>query len=403
MKHVTQKRALKPLLLGSVALAIVGLSPAMSQDRTQMPGAASQSKDSDQPSARENRNQSSPRAQDSERATTGQSSPSPSASQSGETNPRNAQDRDGDAKSPKANRTQDRDAQPPKGNQAQDRDKKRDQNQARERDGKRDRDQAQDRDSKRDRDEAQDRDAKRDRDQAQDRDTKRDRNQAQDRDTRRDRDQARERDSDRTRDRDQARDTDRQQDRNASRAGERQVTEQQRTRISASIRQANVQPVRNVNFSVSVGAVVPASVRFYPVTPAIVEVYPEYRGYRFVLIEDEIVIVEPRSRKIVTVIDSGGSGRAAVHTRGKLTLTEKQRDVVRRAAVQRRTTGSARTTTIERDYVIGEDIPEAVEIETFPETVYTEVPEIRSYRYVVREDDVYVIDPSERRVIEIIR
>jgi hypothetical protein len=83
------------------------------------------------------------------------------------------------------------------------------------------------------------------------------------------------------------------------------------TRISTSIRQANVPPVRNVNFSISVDAVVPASVRFYPVTPAIVEVYPEYSGYQFVVVEEEIVIVEPRSRKIVTVIDTGGSGRAA--------------------------------------------------------------------------------------------
>ena len=64
---------------------------------------------------------------------------------------------------------------------------------------------------------------------------------------------------------------------------------------------------------------------------------------------------------------------------------------------------TSRTTTIERDYVVGEDIPETVEFETFPDTIYTEVPEIRSYRYVVRDEDIYVIDPSERRVIEIIR
>ena len=295
--------------------------------------------------------------------------------------------RDNDRKSPKSNQAQDRDSPSPKGNQAQDRD------------SKREGDRAKDRDSNRDH--AKDSDARRDRDQAQDRDTKRDREQARERDTKRDRDQAGERDT--KRDRDQARDGDRRQDRDAGRASERQVTEQQRTRISTSIRQANVQPLRNVNFSVSVGALVPASVRFYPVTPAIVEIYPEYRGYQFVVVEEEIVIIEPRTRKIVTVIDNGGSGRAATRVRGKLSLTEKQRDVVRRAATQRGTTGTSRTTTIEREYVVGEDIPETVEFETFPDTIYTEVPEIRSYRYVVRDEDIYVIDPSERRVIEIIR
>lgn len=400
MKHPTLTCAVKSLLLGSAAIVIVGLSPAMSQDRAQAPAgqspAASQSKDGVQPSARENRNQPTP-AQEGQRSTGQDASPS---AQPGDKSPRATQNRDDDRKSRKDSQAQDRDA-PPKGKQAQDRDTKRDRDQARDRDTKRDRDQAQDRDSKRDPAQAQDRDSRRDRDQARERDSKRDQNQAKDRDTKRDRDQAGERDS--KRDRDQARDADRRQERDGGRAGERQVTEQQRTRISASIRQANVQPLRNVNFSVSVGAVVPASVRFYPVTPAIVEIYPQYRGYQFVVIEEEIVIVEPRSRKIVTVIDIGGSGRAATRGRGKLILTEKQRDAVRRAAIQRRTTGSGRTTTIEREYVIGEDIPETIEFEAFPDTIYTEVPEIRSYRYVVRDNDVYVIDPSERRVIEIIR
>jgi hypothetical protein len=386
MKHATRTSALKSLLLGSAAIAVIGLSPAMSQDRAQTPGgqspAATQSKDA-APAARE-RGKPSAGEEKSQRGAKGEGA-SPSASQPGDKNPRATQNREDDRKPSKGSQAQDRDA-PSKGNEAKDRDSKRDRNEASERDSKRD--------------QAKERDGKRDRDQARERDGKRDRNEANERDTKRDRDQSGERDS--KRDRDQARDTDRRQDREG-RAGERQVTEQQRTRISTSIRQANVQPVRNVNFSVSVGAVVPTSVRFYPVTPAIVEIYPEYRGYEFVLVEEEIVIVEPRSRKIVTVIDAGGSGRAATRPRGKLSLTEKQREVVRRAAIQRRTTGSARTTMIEREYVIGDDIPETVEFETFPDTIYTEVPEIRSYRYVVRDDDVYVIDPSERRVIEIIR
>jgi hypothetical protein len=373
VKHETS--TLKSLLLGSAAFTLIVLSPAMSQERSQAPGAqspsATQSKDAE-PAARDNRSKSSSGEQKSQRAKGGDASPA--AAQPEDKNTRATQNRDEDRKPTKGSQAQERDTPSQKDNQAKDRDSKRDRDQAKDRDGKRDRDQARERDGKRD--QAEDRDRKRDRDQVRDRDGKRDR--------------------------DQARDSDR-RDRDGQRAGERQVTERQRTRITTSIRQANVQPVRNVNFSVSVGAVVPASVRFYPVTPAIVEVYPQYRGYEFVLVEEEIVIVEPRTRKIVTVIETGGSGRAASRTRGKLSLTEKQREVVRRAAIQRHTTGSARTTTIEREYVIGDDIPASVEFEIFPDTIYAEVPEIRSYRYVVREDDVYVIDPTERRVIEIIR
>ena len=388
MKHEIRTRALKSLLLGGAALTMVGLSSAMSQDRSQMPGgqspAAAKSKDN-QPSARENRGQPTLRAQENNRSTT--QGASPAAAQPKDAAPRATQNRDGETEAPKRN-------------QAQEGDTKRDRNQARERDGKRDPERAQSRDSKGDRDQARERDTKRDSDQVRERDTKRDSDQTRERDTKRDREQAGERDS--KPERSQARETDRRQDRDTTRTRERQVTEQQRTRISASIRQANVQPVRNVNFTVSVGSVVPASVRYYPVTPAIVEIYPEYRGYQFILVKEEIVIVEPRSRKIVTVIDSGGSGRAATRLQGKLSLTEKQRDAVRRTPCSD-AINSSRTTTIEREYVIGEDLPETIEFETFPDTIYTEIPEIRSYRYVVRDDEVYVIDPSERRVIEIIR
>ena len=179
--------------------------------------------------------------------------------------------------------------------------------------------------------------------------------------------------------------------------GSAQPNEQQRTRISASIRQSNIQPIRKLNFSVRVGTIVPASVRFYPVTPAIVEVYPQYRGYNFVLVDEEIVIIEPRTKKIVTII----GGTASV-SRSRLSLSDGQRDAIRRNARQQQTTGSGKVV-IDREIQIGDDLPDSVEFESFPDTVYTEVPEIRSYRYIVRDRDIYLVDPTERRVIEIIR
>ena len=37
-----------------------------------------------------------------------------------------------------------------------------------------------------------------------------------------------------------------------------------------------------------------------------------------------------------------------------------------------------------------------------PDTILTEVPEIRSYEYFVRDDDVVLIDRRERRIVEVI-
>jgi len=49
-------------------------------------------------------------------------------------------------------------------------------------------------------------------------------------------------------------------------------------------------------------AAVPRSVRVYTLPPEIVEVVPEYRGYDYVLVGEDIVIIDPESHEIVAVI-----------------------------------------------------------------------------------------------------
>lgn len=82
------------------------------------------------------------------------------------------------------------------------------------------------------------------------------------------------------------------------------LTTEQRTRITTTIKQTNVRPVTNVNFNVSVGTVVPHSVTLHALPATVIEVYPEWRPYRFILVGDEIVIIEPGTYKIIAVIDA---------------------------------------------------------------------------------------------------
>ena len=181
------------------------------------------------------------------------------------------------------------------------------------------------------------------------------------------------------------------------------INDQQRTRVTQSISRLNVQPLNNVNFSVSVGAVIPRDVHLQPLPADVVEVVPQYRGYDFFVVRDEIVIVEPSTYKIVTVLPrSGGSTAVApAPSRSRASFTEKDREVVRKhvraAPVERRTTGSASTRVEIRR---GERLPDSVEVEEFPETVYREAPSLREYRYIHRENRTYLVDPGERRVIE---
>ena len=85
-------------------------------------------------------------------------------------------------------------------------------------------------------------------------------------------------------------------------AGGNQLTTEQRTKVTTVIKQQNVTPVTNINFSITVGTRVPRDVRFNPLPAEIITVYPGWRGYEFFLTGNEIIVVNPRTLEIVAVL-----------------------------------------------------------------------------------------------------
>jgi hypothetical protein len=86
-------------------------------------------------------------------------------------------------------------------------------------------------------------------------------------------------------------------------AGAKLSTEQ-RTKITTVIRQQNVAPVTHVDFDIRPGVRVTRGVKFYPLPSEVVSVYPEWRGYEYIRVNDQIVVVDPRTLEIVDVIDA---------------------------------------------------------------------------------------------------
>jgi hypothetical protein len=77
------------------------------------------------------------------------------------------------------------------------------------------------------------------------------------------------------------------------------VAPEQRTTIKEYIARENVRPYR-LQSRVAVGAVLPAEVELAPVP----ETWgPTFRSYRYVYTGDDIVLVDPSSRRVVQVID----------------------------------------------------------------------------------------------------
>ncbi len=183
---------------------------------------------------------------------------------------------------------------------------------------------------------------------------------------------------------------------------------EQKTRLHQAITKLDVKPVTSVNFSVSVGTAVPRTVSLHPVPTTIVEIVPQYRGYDYFVVRDQVVIVQPETHKIVDVIERSGPSHARAGTTAtrerRVNLSEKQRSYIRQHATSRRTTTTTTTTGAaprgDTTIVVGEEVPSSIEIESFPADVYREVPTVREYRYVRSGSNMYLVDPSTRHVIE---
>lgn len=78
---------------------------------------------------------------------------------------------------------------------------------------------------------------------------------------------------------------------------------EKRSQISTAIRSEKVTAVTNVNFNVSVGTRVPTDVHVYPLPERVVTIYPEWRGYDFILVDGRYVILRPETHEIVYIIE----------------------------------------------------------------------------------------------------
>jgi hypothetical protein len=153
----------------------------------------------------------------------------------------------------------------------------------------------------------------------------------------------------------------------------------------------------NINVSVNIGQRVPERVRLRPLPDEIIEITPQFRGYEYTVVEDEIIIVEPQTKKVVEIIHSKGGKQAARKAHATLKLSARQRDTIREYVTREKVTPS------QLDVTMGEDVPAAIALQRFPDTVYEEVPEIQDYEYFIANDGVILVDPGTRQVVEVIQ
>jgi Protein of unknown function (DUF1236) len=80
------------------------------------------------------------------------------------------------------------------------------------------------------------------------------------------------------------------------------ISSEQRTQIRSKITVLSSARISNPTFAIRVGARVPRSVHVAFLSAEIVAIVPQFRGFGYVLVEDEILILDPYTLEIVAII-----------------------------------------------------------------------------------------------------
>jgi len=177
-------------------------------------------------------------------------------------------------------------------------------------------------------------------------------------------------------------------------SGRVQLSEQKRADVGQTLaKERSLNRATNVHVQVNIGTRLPRSVHLAAVPASIVAIVPEYRSYRYVVVEDQVCIVEPRSLEIVEVIPLSGHRTARGAPAERLVLTEEERAIILREVEM-----DGGSTLGLGAIAEGASVPRDVKLRTFPDTVVERVPKVRGYRYFASENRVAVVDPQGGKV-----
>jgi hypothetical protein len=82
-----------------------------------------------------------------------------------------------------------------------------------------------------------------------------------------------------------------------------QLTQDQRSKIKdVVVGGRNVARADSVNFNIRVGVAVPRTVHVAVLPPEVVTIVPEYRGFEYVVVGDQLLIIDPNTLEIVAIL-----------------------------------------------------------------------------------------------------
>jgi hypothetical protein len=167
-----------------------------------------------------------------------------------------------------------------------------------------------------------------------------------------------------------------------------QLSEQKRSSLQQAFRKhRDLNRVTRVNFSINIGGRVPRDISLVVLPTYVVEIVPEYRGFRYFVVDDRMCIVHPRTYAIVEIITISGHERAERGgSSATLVLSEQEKMILLREVEWRR----ERTLALGA-LEVGVEIPRSVEVHTFSDRIVDMVPKVKGYRYFTLEDRLAIV------------
>lgn len=83
-------------------------------------------------------------------------------------------------------------------------------------------------------------------------------------------------------------------------------------------------------------------------------------------------------------------------TTGSITIAPEQRTVIRQKL------SSTKPVMVQEKVTVGWTVPQSVELQPVPETIVTDIPSVKGYRYFVSEGHVVLVEPQSRKVVTVI-
>lgn len=178
-----------------------------------------------------------------------------------------------------------------------------------------------------------------------------------------------------------------------------QLTEEKRTNVGQTFaKDANLNRATNVTISINVGTRLPQSVRLVVLPASIITIVPEYRSYRYVVVNDQICIVEPNSYEIVEIIPvSSGQTAARGGAAATLVLSEDEQGIILREIEM----GGGSTLGLGA-IAEGADVPRGVQVRVFPDAIVQKVSKVKGYRFFTAEKRLVIVDPQGSKVLLVI-